>query len=205
MNFFNQRNRHGSVLEIGADRGVFRAVAAFILTMVAMTSSAGEATLDQIAFAALPGDRVQVQLFMSAPVEEPLSFAIDNPARIALDFPGVTLNLPRKTESIGVGMARSVTAVEAAGRTRVVLSLIKLVPYELKVAGNQVTITLDSAGAAGSAAFTGGETAKAASVRGSIENVDFRRGEDGEGRVHRHPIRPINGDRHVRGGRQDHH
>ena len=32
------------------------------------------------------------------PVDEPLSFAIDNPARVALDFRDVTLNLPRRTE-----------------------------------------------------------------------------------------------------------
>ncbi|NIP45552.1 MAG: type IV pilus secretin PilQ [Gammaproteobacteria bacterium] len=136
-------------------------------------------TLDKISFSTLPGDRVQVVLDMSGPVDEPLSFAIDEPARVALDFPGVSLNLPRKTEDIGVGMARSVTAVEAGGRSRVVLSLVKLVPYAIDVSGNQVVLTLDSSGSTTSQAVA----KRAAGIKGSIKNIDFRRGEAGEGRI----------------------
>ena len=152
-------------------------VAALAFACVAHAQS--ETTLDKISFSTLPGDRVQVVLDMSGPVDEPLSFAIDEPARVALDFPGVSLNLPRKTEDIGVGMARSVTAVEAGGRSRVVLSLIKLVPYAIDVSGNQVVLTLDSTGSTTSQAVA----KRAAGVRGTIENIDFRRGEAGEGRV----------------------
>ncbi|MDX1529372.1 MAG: type IV pilus secretin PilQ, partial [Gammaproteobacteria bacterium] len=141
-------------------------------------------TLDDISYASLPGDRVQLELKLSGRVDEPLSFAIDNPARVALDLPGVKLNLPRKTSDINVGMARSVTAVEAAGRTRVVLNLVKLVPYSLKVAGNSVLLTLEDAGtAAGPALSTATRMAGRAAARGSIENIDFRRGEEGEGRI----------------------
>lgn len=136
-------------------------------------------TLDKISFSTLPGDRVQVVLDMSGPVAEPLSFAIDEPARVALDFPGVSLNLPRKTEDIGVGMARSVTAVEAGGRSRVVLSLVKLVPYAIDISGNQVVLTLDSTGSTTSQAAA----KRAAGLKGSIESIDFRRGESGEGRI----------------------
>ena len=109
------------------------------------------------------------------------TFAIDNPARIALDFPHVSLNLDSKHEDINVGMARSVSAVEAAGRTRVVLNLIQLVPYELNTEGNTVFITLDSPGAAGAAAFRG-ETELSGTTRG-ISNIDFRRGQAGEARI----------------------
>jgi len=136
-------------------------------------------TLDKISFSTLPGDQVQVVLDMSGPVDEPLSFAIDEPARVALDFPGVSLNLPRKTEDISVGMARSVTAVEAGGRSRVVLSLVKLVPYSIDINGNQVVLTLDSTGSTTSQAAA----KRAAGVKGGIENIDFRRGESGEGRI----------------------
>ena len=136
-------------------------------------------TLDKISFSTLPGDRVQIVLDLSGPVDKPLSFAIDEPARVALDFPGVSLNLPRKTENIGVGMARSVTAVEAGGRSRVVLSLVKLVPYSIDVSGNQVVLTLDSTGSTTSQAVA----KSAAGITGSIESIDFRRGETGEGRI----------------------
>ena len=154
-------------------------VAIVAMTWACLAQAQAGTTLDKISFSTLPGDRVQVVLDMSGPVDEPLSFAIDEPARVALDFPGVSLNLPRKTEDIGVGMARSVTAVEAGGRSRVVLSLVKLVPYAIKVSGNQVVLTLDSTGSTTSQAAA----KRAAGIKGSIESIDFRRGESGEGRV----------------------
>ncbi|MEM7251536.1 MAG: type IV pilus secretin PilQ [Pseudomonadota bacterium] len=151
-------------------------------------------SLDQISYSTLPGDRVQVRLKLSQPVKEPLSFAIDNPARVAMDFPGVKLNTPKRTENIGVGIARSVTAVEAGGRTRVVLNLVKMVPYQLRTEGSSVVLTLDGAGASASAALAGATTrsssssttprARAAAVAAKrIENVDFRRSEEGAARI----------------------
>jgi len=157
------------------------ATAVTAIALLAGMMAARAATLEDIGFVKLPGDQVRIDLQLSEPVDEPLSFAIDNPARIALDFPGVGLGLRDKTRTINVGMARSVAAVEAQGRTRVVLNLIQLVPYELEVEGNTVSVTLESPGAAGVAAFRGKAT-----VDGGervVENVDFRRGVAGEGRV----------------------
>ena len=108
-----------------------------------------------------------IQLELSEPVSEPLSFAIDNPARLALDFANVELNITRKTQNIGVGMARSVAAVEAAGRTRVVLNLVKLVPYELQVDGSNVFITLEGPGAMSAAAFQEGRCLRRAMATSS--------------------------------------
>jgi type IV pilus assembly protein PilQ len=141
-------------------------------------------TLDKVTYASLPGERVQLRLTLSGAAHEPLSFAIDDPARIALDFPGVAVNLPRKSQPIGVGMARSVTAVEAGGRTRVVLNLVKLVPYTMQVQGNEVLLTLENEATGGTQPFAG-TTSTAASPAGglALENVDFRRGKRGEGRV----------------------
>ena len=85
------------------------ALVAVGLLGAAQEAHAQGATLDDVQYAALPGNRVQVELTLSQPVEEPLSFAVDNPARIALDFRGVGLNLPQRTAPINVGMARSVT------------------------------------------------------------------------------------------------
>jgi len=160
----------------------------FSLALAAVWSVTAVAatTLDQIEYSTLPGDRVQVRLQLSESIQEPLSFAIDNPARVALDFPNVGLNLSERTQTIGVGMARSITAVEAGGRTRVVLNLIKLVPYTLRVQGNNVLITVESAGVASAKALEPQALSKPGAIEtghGSLENVDFRRGEAGEGRV----------------------
>jgi type IV pilus assembly protein PilQ len=151
-----------------------------ILCLLPVTAAFSNA-LEDVSFSTLPGDRVQIKLRMQEPASEPASFTIDNPARIALDFPATTVNLPRKSQEIGIGVARSVNAVEAGGRTRVVINLAKLVGYSTVVSGNDVIITLndDTAGT-----FATTPEKPAATAEGvNILNLDFRRGNKGEGRV----------------------
>ncbi len=137
-------------------------------------------SLDDVAFASLPGERVQIKLTLSdALAAEPLNFTIDNPARIAIDFPNTTLNLAEKSQNIQMGMANSFSAVEAAGRTRVVINLTRSVSYDIDVNGNSVYINLES----GLSTSTDLNVAVSSSSSDSIENIDFRRGETGEGRI----------------------
>jgi type IV pilus assembly protein PilQ len=42
----------------------------------------------------LPGQQLQLTMRLSGPATEPLSFTIDNPARISFDLPNTTLALP---------------------------------------------------------------------------------------------------------------
>jgi type IV pilus assembly protein PilQ len=170
--------------------------AAILLAMSFATGTARAADeaaspqLDDIQFSSLPGNRVQVDLVMTGAVKEPRSFTTDTPARIALDFPDTTSNLTKKTFSIGVGVVRSVAAVQGKNRTRVVLDLVKMVPYQTRLEGNHYYITVEGgeiaaatpavpmAGAAeASAPMTAPETPF------KIDAVDFRRGVNGEGRV----------------------
>jgi hypothetical protein len=51
--------------------------------------------LTDIQFAAQPGNRVEIQLLFSAPVDAPRTFDTVSPARIALDFEGVGNALAR--------------------------------------------------------------------------------------------------------------
>ena len=140
-------------------------------------------TLDSISYSTLPGDQIQLRLKLSGPASEPGSFTIDNPARIALDFPNTSSRLPSKNKTIGVGAARSVTAVEAGGRTRVVINLTRLVSYQTKIDGNDVIVTLNSSGSGSSPAPRQTARASTPSFGKAIQNIDFRRGEKGEGRV----------------------
>lgn len=139
----------------------------------------------------LAGNRVQIKFTMKqGAAEPPLSFTIDNPARIAFDFARTKNALPQRNTNIGVGVARSVSAVEANGRTRVVLNLVRMVPYETRVEGNNVYVVLDSGEQVATSMLPTAETRSSAIVAGqavaagrSIKNVDFRRGEKGEGRI----------------------
>ncbi len=148
--------------------------------------SAYAISLDDVSFASLPGERVQIKLTLSEMLPaDPLSFTTDNPSRIALDFPNTSLNLAEKSQVIGIGMANSINAVEAAGRTRVVINLTQSVAYDINVEGNTVILNLEN-GTVGMAspALTSASSQQntSGSFRG-LESIDFRRGENGEGRI----------------------
>ncbi|MGB5258996.1 MAG: type IV pilus secretin PilQ [Gammaproteobacteria bacterium] len=139
-------------------------------------------TLQAVDFASLPGNKAQITLTMSQPAAKPLSFTIDNPARIALDFPNTASGLKARTSNIGIGMAESMTVVEAKGRTRVVINLIDMVPYEAYADGNKVVLTIQSAGRQLSEAEAIAERTSGGGDS-QVSNIDFRRGEGGEGRI----------------------
>jgi type IV pilus assembly protein PilQ len=153
-------------------------------------AGAAQNTLESVTYSTLPGNRLQIVLGMSQETPKPLSFTIDNPARIAFDFANTSSNLPKRSQPIGVGIAQSITAISAKDKTRVILNLTEVVPYAVNSEGNNVLITLDSEST--SNLFTAGSSPTGPSaitsqrfddqLRG-VNNIDFRRGENGEGRV----------------------
>ena len=201
LNIFTSNRRAPMQRERYTGRGPL--VVGLLALTTLFSSALTAATLDNISYTSLPGNRVQVKLKLSAPVESaPLSFTIDNPARIAIDLPGTTLNLKDRTQRIGVGNAESVTAVEAENRARVVVNLGQLVPYDIETNGNVIAITLEgntsslqtealptapthptpvSAPAANVAAAAG--NTMPGHGKGSIQDIDFRRGAHGEAQI----------------------
>ncbi len=166
--------------------------AAFLVTLLVLAAQTPvmAATLDDISFSSLPGDRVQLVMTFSEPLqEEPVNFMIDNPARIAVDLPDIGLNLEEKSQAIGIGAVHSVAAVEAAGRTRVVINMVSSVAYDMAMDGDRLLMTLgseDIATAISPGPSTSAYTSSASQATGSgaaIENIDFRRGDSGEGRI----------------------
>ncbi|WP_312244426.1 type IV pilus secretin PilQ [Stutzerimonas nitrititolerans] len=146
------------------------------------------ANLNALDVASLPGDRVELKLAFDEPVAAPRGYTLDQPARIALDLPGVSSKLDSKNRELGVGNARSVTVVEAQGRTRLIVNLTTLVPYSTRVDGNNLFVVLGESGAAAPAAVAPVaapvvQPTPAAVQSKSISNIDFRRGDDGAGNV----------------------
>ena len=141
-------------------------------------------TLQDISITALPGDRVQLKLSMDSAPPQPISFTIDNPARIVLDFPHTTHKLGKSSQPIGIGLAKSFNVAEAKGRTRLVLNMLQLAAYETRIEGNTVYLTLESApDTALAKGFPAATPSAAGASRRALNNVDFRRGESGEGRI----------------------
>jgi len=134
-----------------------------------------------------PGNKVVLVLTTSGPAPEPLAFSIENPARISLDLPGTTLGMAERRRDVKRGVLDTVSLAEAGGRTRVVLNLDLLVPYETAVDGNRITVTLGGPAApvaqGRASAFQPSGIAPVAAMPGQITGIDFRRGADGAGRV----------------------
>lgn len=141
--------------------------------------------IQDILYAKLPGDRVQITIKMSQKPPEPSAFTVTNPAQIALDFPDTGVDLVKKTFNVKEGAVTNITAVAVEDRTRVVLKLIKSVPYRTTTDGNNFVVTVDTPV---SSAAT--EQTKVTHFAGSrkdgkfaLRGIDFRRGPQGDGKV----------------------
>lgn len=165
-------------------QNTFKIVTATLLVLGSAigSSQAIANTLKNVAFNPLPGDRVEIQLSMSESAVLPNAFTIDQPARIALDFPNTNVGLSKKKHPINIGIARTLTAIEAGGRTRVVINLAKLTEYDTTIEGNNIFITLGGSDKKKQGTFNKPILNKRGIVE-NISNIDFRRGEKGEGRI----------------------
>ena len=147
--------------------------------------------LEAIDVQPLPGQQLQVTMRLSGPAPQPLSFTIDNPARISFDLPNTVLALPARRVDVHTSGLDSIIAAEAKDRTRLVMNLDKLVPYDTRVDGNNIVVMLGASNPAGSIVATNGggspstravASADATGAR-EIRSIDFRRGADGAGRI----------------------
>jgi type IV pilus assembly protein PilQ len=172
------------------------AIASAALLLAGGAQAQGARALQSIDFTSQDGDRVLLTMTLSAAAPEPVVFTIDKPARLSLDLPETQVALPERYKKVNIGNVRSIAAAEAKGRTRVVVELGQLTPYNLRVDGNKVLVQLDgsaSGSAAGSGAAPSAPVARliptptlspSPEAAGSaLRTIDFRRGERGEGRV----------------------
>ncbi|WP_223436019.1 MULTISPECIES: type IV pilus secretin PilQ [unclassified Pseudomonas] len=150
------------------------------------------ANLKALDVAALPGDRVELKLSFDGAPPAPHGYTTEQPARIALDLPGVVSRLASKTRDLGGGNARSATVVEAKDRTRLIINLTQLTPYTARVEGYNLFVVVGRGGSNAAApaarpsrvATATAAPAKAyAPVSKAIRGVDFQRGTQGEGNV----------------------
>ena len=125
--------------------------------------------------------------FKEAPTNPPAAFTINNPPRVAFDFPSTVNGLGKNSQDVNQGELRTIRLGQSNGRTRVVFNLAKMVKYATKIDGNSVVIVLEGAAAATAAAADAPTTfaePKATSGEGhAILDVDFRRGRNGEGQI----------------------
>lgn len=151
------------------------------VVFLGVTHLAQSAVLEDIRFSTLPGDVTQIELEFDGKPPEVSGYTIEKPARIALDLMGSSSSLTSKNYKIGSGNARNAFVVPTKDRTRLVVNLSRLVQYNTKVSGNTLLVRIGEAGKGAASKLA------PAKVLGNVDlkivNVDFRRGDVGDGQV----------------------
>jgi len=155
-----------------------------LAAVVVSLSSFAQTAIESVSGSMQGGSEV-IRIDLSQPLTAvPSGFSIQSPARIALDFPGVSNAMGRSTVDVNQGNLRSISVVQAGDRTRVVLNLKQPTAYKAQLQGKSLLVVLESAQAATpstSAAPVFAENRNRDSL--PIKDLDFRRGADGAGRV----------------------
>lgn len=127
--------------------------------------------------------RIDMKEALSAP---PPGFSVANPAKIALDFQSTANALGKNSQVFNQGDLRSMNVVQVGDRTRVVLNLVKSLNFKTRLEGKSLYVTLSPVERVSDTAATRSTRFAEESLVGtkhSVNDVMFRRGKDGEGRV----------------------
>ncbi len=180
--------------------GLIAAITVVVLVggfTVGVAQAAPSRTLTSIKTVSLAGGKVEVELTLSQTAPKPLSFSVNQPAMIVLDLPDTGVELTQTQQMLNIGALASVQVAATSNRTRVVLNLNEMTPYQTRVEGQHVYITLGGGtisvaqtGASNAAERTFGpqsgtahpSTAPQVTSR-ALTKLDFQRMPDGGGRV----------------------
>lgn len=161
------------------------------LVCLAATSSVRAETIPANAIEAVnvaqQGNEVALRIDLKEPLSSPPpGFSVANPAKIALDFQSTANGLGKNSEVFNQGDLRSMNVVQVGDRTRVVLNLVRNMNYKTRLDGKALYVTLSPIERlADSAAQHTTRFAEESLVgsRHAVNDVVFRRGRDGEGRI----------------------
>lgn len=167
-----------------AGRPVSRRLAWVALPLIfLLASSASAAVLQDMGFETGPGGLVELTLTLDGAPPEPQAFTTEDPARIVLDLEQTSSALENRTLNIGSGAVERATAVAAGDRTRVVVDLFRSVPFDTQVSGNTIVVRLGGSGQQAAASTSTSSGSVGGGAESTVTKVDFRRGQEGQGRV----------------------
>lgn len=171
-----------------------RWLTAFLLLPVLAVAQSGPApssnSIDSLQVAQQGGTMI-VKVGLRQPLTAPpSSFSVADPARIVFDFPQAVNGLGRSLQPVDQGELRNINIVQAGDRTRMVFNLKQMAPFETRLEGNDLLISLRGTGTAVTAAPAADKPAQHfAEVKGreqqehAIRDLAFRRSAAGEGVV----------------------
>ncbi|MDE3020541.1 MAG: type IV pilus secretin PilQ [Pseudomonadota bacterium] len=84
-----------------------------------------------------------VRIVMDKPLTKlPKDFSIDTPPRVAIDLPNTQSTLKNNLQAIQIGSLQSIYIAQSTGRTRVILTLTRQTPYQTRLKGNTLVVSL---------------------------------------------------------------
>jgi type IV pilus assembly protein PilQ len=164
-------------------RSAPRRWAAALVWVAASCSALAQPAIEAVTGALQQGSEVIRIDLSEAPTSMPTGVAIQSPARIALDFPGVVTTMGRAPIEINQGNLRSASVLQVGERSRVVLNLKQATSYKAQLQGKSVLIVLDPVVSAMPVSPTPMFPDAGARGRSPLKDLDFRRGADNTGRV----------------------
>ncbi|WP_345194086.1 type IV pilus secretin PilQ family protein [Kistimonas scapharcae] len=163
-----------------------RAAALFLILGFGGMTSAVAAILESIDAASLPGDKVELKLEFDGRPPQIKGYTIEQPARIAIDLLGTLSNVPKYNE-IGFANARNVAVLETNERTRLIVSLNNPAGYSTRTEGKNLYIMIGDGREGTAESFpepeSGMEGARGRYGVKEISDINFHRGEAGEGNI----------------------
>ena len=164
-----------------------RAVVALLMSLVAGAAFAGPVVQD-IEFSSKSGGKFEVRLEFNETPPDFKIYAIEKPARIAVDFLGTSSSLDQKRYSLPYGNANKAVVLESGDRTRLVVELVKLVPYETRVEGNSLFLIVGQEGneylkSTSDPLQVSAGVVEVIDAVSEIRDLQFQRTGDGEGKL----------------------
>ena len=167
-----------------------------VLSGLIITPLAWSSELQDVKFSELPGDRVEIRLMFDEAPSSPQGYTIEQPARIVLDFADVENALAQKKFNMEMGSVSSAVVVAGGNRTRLIVNMNSLEPYATRIEGSD--LIMEVGGGAKALASVEPEVSAISTAAApvlskpksrfdksvsEITNIDFRRGDAGEGKV----------------------
>ena len=144
-------------------------------------------TLQEISYATATDGSVRIVLHLAEPAAGAQAFTTNDPPRIAIDLPDTMNSVVDRRIVVGSGATSAISAVEAGGRTRVVVDLFDRTTYQAYADGSSYVIDIAPLAGSTAADSTPGLAAdpakRVAGSNPSITNVDFRRTPEGGARI----------------------
>ena len=154
---------------------------------LAFAASAEGSVLTDIAFIAKPASELEIVMtFDQPPVADVKSYTIEDPARIVLDFPDTRSALEQKRFPLAQLNATSAMVLESGGRTRLIINLVDLVPFDAVVSGSTYVVRVGAhngqiVSAPSSAKILRTDATRVEKAESEITDLSFRRSPEGEG------------------------